>query len=95
MHRLLCVHYRASRDLSCPQEKRGDIINLCSQGMCLLTPLIAAKGSGIAQFRCQRREKAVSLPKISINIFDFSKVDGRRGLEKNVQLKFLVGKIDM
>ena len=74
MHGLLCVYYPASRDLSCPQEKHGDMRDLCSQDMCLLTILIAAKGSGIAQLRYQKcAEKAVSLPGISINIFDVSK----------------------
>ena len=46
--------------------------------MCLLTILIAAKaGSGLAQLRYQKREKAVSLPKILINIFNISKGLGR------------------
>ena len=36
--------------------------DLCSQGMCLFTILIAAKGSGIAQLRYKKREKAVSWP---------------------------------
>ena len=39
----------------------------------LLTILIAAKGSGIAQLRYHTRDKAVPLPKISINIFDLFK----------------------
>ena len=69
MQRLLCVYYTASRDLSCFHKKHGDMRDLCSQGMCLLTILIAVKGSGIAQLRYQKREKVVSLPNISINIF--------------------------
>ena len=56
--------------------------------------------SGIAQLRYQKHKKAVSLPKISINIFDVSKGGGwvggwGGGLERNVKLTFLVGKIDM
>ena len=69
----------------------GDMRDLCSQGICLHTILIAAKGSGIGQLRYQKREKAASLPIISINIFYVLGV----GLEKNVQLTFLVDKIDM
>ena len=95
MRRLLCVYYPASRDLSYPHEKHGDKRYLCSQGMCLLTILKAAKGSGIAQLRYQKHEKAVFLPKISINIFDVSKGCGVGGLERNVQMTFPVGKIDM
>ena len=73
MHKLFCVYYHSSRYISCPDEKHGDMRDLCSQAMCLLTTLIAAKGSGIAQLIYQKGEKAVSLPKISINIFDVSK----------------------
>ena len=36
--------------------------------------IAALTGSGIAQLRHQKREKAVSLPKLSINIFDVSKM---------------------
>ena len=47
---------------------------------------IAAKGSGIVQLRCQKREKlAVSLPKIAINTLDISKGEwgeGGGGLER-------------
>ena len=68
--------------------------DLCSQGIYLFAILIAAKGSGIVQLKYQKREKAVSLPKISINIFDVSK-GGWGMIERNVQLTFLVGKIDM
>ena len=53
--------------------------------MCLLTILIAAKRSHIAQLRYQKREKAVSLPK-----FEVSKGGGDvEGLERNVQLTIL------
>ena len=76
MHRLLCVYYPASIDLSCPHEKHGHMRDLCSQGIYLFAILIAAKGSGIVQLKYQKREKAVSLPKISINIFDVSKGGG-------------------
>ena len=69
MHRLLCVYYPASRDLSCLHETHGDTRDLCSQGTCFLTILTAAKGSGIAQLTYQKSKKAASLPKISINIF--------------------------
>ena len=54
-------------------RKRRDMRDLCLQGMCLLTILRAAKGMVIAPLRNQKREKAASLPKISINIFDISK----------------------
>ena len=47
--------------------------------LCLLTILIAAKGIGMAQFSYQKCEKAVSLPNISKNIFDVSKVVGGGG----------------
>ena len=76
MHRLLCVYHPASN------EKHGDMRDLCSQGTCLLTILIAAKGSGIAQLGYQKCEKAVSLKKISINIFDVSKGGGGGVREK-------------
>ena len=67
-------------------------MRFCAQTtLCLLTILIAAKDSGITQLRYRKREKAVSLPKISINIFDVS----RGGLERNLQLMFLVVKFDM
>ena len=62
--------------------------------LCLLTILIAAKGIGMAQFSYQKCEKAVSLPNISKNIFDVSKVVGG-GLERNTKWTFLVGKIDI
>ena len=62
-------------------------------GICLLMILIPVKGSHIVQPRYQKRENAVSLPKISINIFDISK--GVGALERNVQLTFLGGKIDV
>ena len=79
-------------------RKRRDMRDLCLQGMCLLTILRAAKGRGIAPLRNQKREKAASLPKISINIFDISKEGvggwGVEGLERNVQMTFLVGKIN-
>ena len=40
-----------------------------------------------------KREKTVSLPKVSINIFDvFNGDGGGGGLERNLQLTFLVGK---
>ena len=62
-----------SRDRSCPHEKHGDMRDLvCSQGMCLLTILIAAKGSGVAQLSYQKCE----MPKISTSIFDVSKGGG-------------------
>ena len=71
-------------------------MRFCAQiTLCLLTILIAAEGSGIAQLRYQKREKAESLPKITTNIFDISKRGGwgRGGgvLERNVKLTFLVG----
>ena len=47
--------------------------------LCLLMILIAAKGIGMAQFSYQKCEKAVSLPNISKNIFDVSKVVGEGG----------------
>ena len=51
-------------------------MKFCAQTtLSLLTILIAAKGSGIAQLRCQK----VSLPKTSINIFDVSNGDGVGG----------------
>ena len=53
----------------------------------------SAKGSSIAQLRYQKREKAASLPKISINIFNVSR--GVGGLDRNVQLTLLVDKIGM
>ena len=93
MHRLLCIYYPTSRDFSCPHENHGDMRDLCSQGMRLLAILIAAKGSSIAQLRYQKREKAASLPKISINIFNVSR--GVGGLDRNVQLTLLVDKIGM
>ena len=53
----------------------------CAQAtLFLLTILIAAKGSAdTAQLRYQKRENTVSLPKISINIFDVSKGGGGVG----------------
>ena len=51
----------------------SDMIFCIQATLCLLTILIAAKGNRIVQLRYQKREKAVSLPKISINIFDVSK----------------------
>ena len=63
--------------------------------LCLLTILIAAKRSGMAQLRYQKREKAIFLPKKSINVFDVSSGRESGGLERNVKLTFLVGKIDM
>ena len=44
-----------------------------TKNMCLVTILIAAKDSDIARLIYQNCEKAVSLPKISINIFDVLK----------------------
>ena len=38
-------------------------ISARAQVVCLLTILTAAKGSGMAQLRYKKREKAVSLPK--------------------------------
>ena len=46
-------------EISCSHEKLGDMRDL----WCLLTTLITAKDSGIAQLRYKKREKAVSLPK--------------------------------
>ena len=60
-------------------EKGHDRSLLAGYRMCLLTILIATEGSGIAQFRYQKREKAVSLPKISINILTFPGGGGRMG----------------
>ena len=51
-------------EISCSHEKRGDMRDL----WCLLTTLITAKDSGIAQLRYKKREKA---QKISINILTF------------------------
>ena len=49
-------------------------MRFCAQtALCLLTILTAAKGSGITKLRYKKREKAVSLPKISMNVFDVSK----------------------
>ena len=42
-----------------------------------------------------KREKAVSLPKVSINIFDVFNGDGGGVVSRNLQSTFLVGKIDM
>ena len=72
-------------------------MRFCAQTtLCLLTILIAAKDSGITQLRYRKREKAVSLPKISINIFDVSRgTRNEGGLERNLQLMFLVVKFDM
>ena len=47
--------------------------------MCLLTTLIAAKGSGIAQLRYKKHEKAASLPKISIIFLTFPRGGGGGG----------------
>ena len=50
-----------------------------TKNMCLVTILIAAKDSDIARLRYQNCEKAVSLPKIPINIFDVLKEVGGGG----------------
>ena len=43
-------------------------MKFCAQTtLCLLTILIAVKGSGTVQFRYQKRETVVSFPEISIN----------------------------
>ena len=65
-------------------------MRFCAQTtLCLLMTLIAAKGGGIAQLRYQKREKAVSLPKISINIFGLS----RGGVSRETyNLRFLWAK---
>ena len=47
--------------------------------MCLLTTLIAAKGSGIAQLRYKKHEKTASLPKISIIFLTFPRGGGGGG----------------
>ena len=58
-------------------------MRFCAQTtLCLLTILVAAKGRGITQLRYQKREKAASLPKISINIFDVFKGVGGGGVER-------------
>ena len=54
--------------------------------MCLLTILIVAKRSHIAQLRYQKRKKAVSLPKLEVSKGGGG---GLEGLERNVQLTIL------
>ena len=68
MQRLLCVY-----KLPCEQRSLmswGHERSLLA-GICLLMILIPVKGSHIVQPRYQKRENAVSLPKISINILTF------------------------
>ena len=60
--------------------------DLCSQGMCLFTILIAAKGSGIAQLRYKKTRESGILAVSRARVGD---------LERNVQLTFLVSKTDI
>ena len=53
-----------------------DIKFCADSALCLLKILIAVKGGGTAQLRYQKRERGVSMPKVSINIFDVSKRGG-------------------
>ena len=64
------------RDIYCILNKF--CLKFIGQFLLYFLYLIAAKGKVIAQLRYLKREKTVSLPKISINILDISK-GGRRG----------------